>query len=191
MNLKLIAAFIAVLAVILGSAAYSAGAAGSNKVHLPMLACPGCNGPAPQPTTPTVPTPEPTPDTSAYAARMIELVNGARAAVGCPAVTPNAILMRGAQEWSETVARTGNYTHAPGNYYQERGYLGGTAENMDAGAETPDFAFQNWMASPLHKRNLEWCYPASDPSYSPAMIYEVGVGYAEGYWTLVIGDRIP
>lgn len=190
MNLKLIAAFIAVLAVVLGSAAYNVGAAGSYKVHLPMLACPGCDGPAAQPTTPSVPTPEPTPDTSTYAARMVELVNGARAAVGCPAVTPNAILMRGAQEWSETMARTGNYVHSHGDYYRNLGYPGATVENIGPG-ETPDYAFEGQMTSPLHKRNLEWCYPTSDPSYNPARIYEVGVGYAEGYWTLVIGWRIP
>lgn len=43
------------------------------------------------------------------------------------------------------------------------------------------------MESAPHRRNIEFCYPSSDPSYDPTMAYSIGVGYAEGYWTLAIG----
>lgn len=181
--------FIALLAlslILTGSTLPTTRAAGSERLSLPLLACPGCINTNPPPTTPPVEPPSP-PDTSTYVPQMVALVNQARANVGCPVVTPNDILMRATQAWSETMARTGNYTHAIGGYYQSHGYPGTTLENIDAGADTPAFAFEDWMTSPAHKRNIEFCYPASDPSYDPTMVYSIGVGYKAEYWTLVIG----
>lgn len=160
-----------------------ANASAENKVYLPVLSCPDCDGPAAQPTNP----PAPTPDPASYAAEMVELVNQARVAAGCPAAVADPTLMRAAQDWSATMARSGNYTHSGGGYYQGYGYNGLVLENIAGGAETPNYAFQGWMNSPTHKGNLEFCYPASDPSYDPTMPYSIGVGYQDGYWTLAIG----
>lgn len=166
-------------------------AAARHQVHLPAVACAGCTGASPTvPPAPTVP-PTPAPDPAEYAARMVELVNQARVAAGCPAATANDALMRGAQAWSETMASTGNYRHSGGGYYEHYGYPWGYQENIDGGAETPEFAFEDWMSSAPHKGNLEFCYPISDPSYTTARIYEIGVGYDRFYWTLVVGWRIP
>src|SRR5690606_16377235 len=103
-----------------------ANAAAENKVYLPVLSCPGCDGPAQQPTNP----PAPTPDPASYAAEMVELVNQARVARGCPAAVVSPTLMRAAQEWSATMASTGNYTHSGGDYYQGYGYKGAVLENI-------------------------------------------------------------
>lgn len=162
-------------------------AADTTRVYLSLLACPTCSGTGT--TTPPPPTQTPTP--GANVSRMIELVNEARTAVGCPAVTANAALMQGAQDWTNYMASTGDYRHADGGYYADRGWLGGMfVENIGTG-ETTDYAFEGWMLSPAHKRNIESCYPTDDPSYNPAMIYDIGVGYARGYWTLAIGARMP
>jgi uncharacterized protein YkwD len=168
----------------LSGAAYALAATPTYRVYLPQVSCPNCTGP----TTPPAPTPTP----SSYAAQMTTLVNQARAAAGCPAVVANATLMRAAQDWTTTMANTGNYNHSGSTFYSGYGYTGGLFENINGGADTPEYAFDTWMASPTHRSNMTWCYPTTDPSYNPAMIYEIGVGYAyPGYWTLVIGFRIP
>lgn len=165
------------------------GAAEERRAFLPQLVCPSCTAVEGPPTA----TPPSTTTPGAFEARMVELVNGARLAAGCPAALSNPILMRAAGDWSAYMARTGDYGHGtPEQFGQKYGaYPGGVMENINGGTNVPEYAFEGWMASPPHRRNLEWCYPATDPSYNPAMIYEIGVGYADGYWTLVIGDRAP
>ena len=68
-------------------------AADTTKVYLPLISCPTCTG-----TGTTTPPPTQTPTPGANVSRMIELVNQARAAVGCPAVTAHASMMQGAQD---------------------------------------------------------------------------------------------
>ena len=48
--------------------------------------------------------------------------------------------------------------------------------------------FDGWMLSTFHKRNIEWCYPSDDIAGRGA-IYEIGIGYHGGYWTLAIGTN--
>lgn len=171
---------LALLIVVGLSAAHSAG---TTHIYLPALPCATCTGPTLQP-------PSPTPDTSTYDDRMIELVNQARADAGCPAATPHATLMQATSDWSATMAQTGNYTHSGGGYYASYGYPNGPLENIGTG-ETPEYAFEGWMESPTHRRNIEFCYLPSDPSYNPAMMYDIGVGYMNGYWTLAISNHTP
>lgn len=193
MSTRTTPALIAVLVVITASLSVTL-AAPAHKVYLPTVACADCAGSGGSVNPSPVPSPVPTnppaaPDLAAYRARMVELVNQARAAFGCPLVTPNAYLMERTQAWSETIVATGNAVHAPGGWYD--GYPGGGGENLD-GAETPDYAFQNWMASPAHRYRIEAsCYSTSDPSYDPARIYEIGIGFKSGVWTLFVGDRLP
>lgn len=183
-------AILALVALSLSMAGFDARAAiGPVRAYLPIVGCEDCAGRATSPTP--RPSPSATPSPSVYAARMVELVNQARAAVNCPAVTSHDALMRGAQAWSEKMARESIYEHSGSSYYESFGYPYGPLENIGTG-ETPEYALEGWMQSPSHKRNLEWCYPPSDPSYDPAMVYDVGVGYAwPGYWTLTIGNHIP
>jgi len=162
----------------------------TTQVFLPLVACPGCAGSGVLPSPTPSPTLEPvTPD--AYEAEIIRLVNEARAAVNCPAVTPNASLMQATGDWSAYMKRTGDYQHAPGNWYASYGYPSNAVlENIGAG-DTAQYMFEGWMLSTFHKRNIQWCYPISDPSYSADRVYEIGIGYAGGYWTLAIADRAP
>lgn len=175
--------------IALGYAAYARAAAPTNRIYLPHVSCPTCTGPTTSPVqpTPVPPTPvPPTPNPSGYAAQMIVLVNQARAAAGCPAVVANATLMRAAQDWSTTMANTGNYNHSGSTFYSGYGFNGAVLENIGPGA-TPEYAYEGWMLSAPHKRNIEFCIPTSDPSYDPSMVYHIGVGYDRGYWTLALG----
>lgn len=169
----------------LSLAAHDVAAAAPYGAYLPSVGCAGCVRRALQP----IATPRPNP--SAYAVREIELVNEARAAVGCPPVVANDALMRGAQAWSETMAREGFAGHSGAGYYERFGYPHSTrVENIGSG-EWPEDIFERWMASTLHRRNIEWCILPSDPSYDPTTTYDIGVGYAwPGYWTLTISDHV-
>ena len=158
----------------------------ATKVYLPLVACPGCAGNS------VLPNPTPAPvDANAHEARIIQLVNEARVAVGCPAAIPNAVLMQATGDWSAYMAATSDYCHAGFGYYATYGYPSGLVLENIGGGDGPDYMFEGWMLSSLHKRNIEWCYPISDPSYSPAVRYEIGIGYAGGYWTLAIGTYTP
>ena len=176
---------VAILAIIQSSPRAHAGdPATITTVYMPFVACLGCAGVQPSP----VPSPVPTPDPTIYVARMVEQVNAARVEAGCPTAVPNAALMRATDAWSTYMRTTGDYSHGtngPGQHKYDA-YPGGVLENI-AGASTPEFAFDAWFTSPLHQRNMLWCYPPSDPSYDPARQYEIGVGYNDGYWTLAIG----
>lgn len=127
-------------------------------------------------------------------ARMVELVNQARAAAGCPAATPSSTLMQATGDWSVYMQAHNIGEHAPSNWYTEPPYLYPTnavLENIAGGADSAESIFAGWMGSPLHRRNLEWCYYPDNPSYHEAIYYEVGVGFAGGYWTLALADRDP
>ena len=76
----------------------------TTQVYLPLMACPGGDGlgalPSPNPSPAPVPV-----AANAYEARIIQPVNEPRVAVGCPAATPNVVLMQA----------TGDYNHTPSN----------------------------------------------------------------------------
>ena len=176
----------------LGLRMRGAGAAGEQRAYLPLVACSGCPGVATPPPASPAPSAMPTPDPAAFAARMVGLVNGARLAAGCPAALSNATLMQAAQAWSEYMLHTGDYSHGTTEQFEQKyaAYPGGVLENLAAGSETPDYAFTNWMLSSSHRRNLTYCLSPDDIA-GHGLIYEIGVGFADGYWTLVIGWRMP
>lgn len=187
MTLKSIVAFV-VLLTVLGSAVSYALANNTQKVYLPLVSCPTCTGPT---TAPGNPTPNPTPNPASYTTRMIQLVNQARTAAGCPAVTAHTSLMKGAQDWTNHMAATGDYRHSGAGYYAGYGYPSNIlVENVGVGGSAED-AFEGWMQSTNHKNNILFCLPPTDPSYSPTLVYEIGVGHNDGYWTLVIAERQP
>lgn len=161
--------------------ASSFGAAEARMAYLPAVSCLACSGRQPTP---------PAPDPDAYEARMIELVNQARVAAGCPAAGIHPALVQATAEWSDYMSRTGDYSHGTPDQVDERygPYPGGVLEDI-SGDGPPEYVFGNWMESPGHRRNLEYCYPPDDPSYRPTMVYDIGVGYVHGYWTLAIGWR--
>ncbi len=142
-------------------------------------------------------TPPPTPPAQgapAQAAAVIALVNQERAAAGCPALTPNDTLMQVAQAHSQDMAdrdffsHTGSDGRSPFQRMADAGYNYRTAaENIVAGARSPEDAVRLWMNSPGHRANILNCD-----------LRETGVGYVEdpgdalrygSYWTQTFGTR--
>jgi hypothetical protein len=170
---------LALLLLALSTLGVGAAEPGS-RIALPLLSCPGCDG---QPIVPT-------PDTSSYASEAVRLINEARIAAGCPAAVPYPALMQATQEWSEYMDINDDYRHTSPGYYSSDPYfyIGGLLENIGGGYSPQDIV-AGWLASPKHKENIEFCYPFDEPSYDPNRIYDIGVGYSNGYWTMALGWR--
>lgn len=176
-------AALAVLSLLIAANA-TAGLASTERIYLPLLFCPTCAGtPAPTPTR--------KPDSySPEQLRAVELANQARVAAGCPAASINPKLMQATQAWSEYMLKTSDYRHAPNTWYPAYGYPYGGLENI-GGAISPEEIIEGWLGSASHRRNMLWCEEAKpeSPEYTALARYEIGVGFADGYWTLKIGIR--
>ncbi|WP_405982671.1 CAP domain-containing protein [Streptomyces sp. NBC_00158] len=118
-------------------------------------------------------------------AKVLELVNQARAAAGCPALTVNAKLTKAAQDHSADMAAHRNMSHTgsdgsdAGQRITRAGYQWRTyGENVAYGYSSPEQVMEGWMNSPGHKRNILDC------SYK-----EIGIGLAQPgqYWTQDFG----
>lgn len=118
-------------------------------------------------------------------AEVLALVNEERAAVGCPALTVNAMLTKAAQDHSEdmaahsTMSHTGSDGSGPGQRITRAGYQWSTyAENVAYGYDTAAKVMDGWMNSPGHKRNILDCD-----------VKEIGIGLAQPgqYWTQDFG----
>ncbi|GAA5512546.1 hypothetical protein Dcar01_01260 [Deinococcus carri] len=153
-------------------------------------------------TTPTpAPTPAPTPGTgsSAFAQRVLDLTNQARAqartcgSTSFAATTPltySAQLEQAAQAHATDMATLNYFSHTSqdGRTMAQRitatGYTWRTiGENIAAGQPTPESVVAGWLASEGHCRNI------MNPSFR-----ELGVGYAQGgaygsYWVQDFGAR--
>lgn len=116
-------------------------------------------------------------------AKVVELTNARRAAVGCPPLTVDRRLRAAAQAYSEEMA-TGNYFGhtarsglSPFDRITAAGYdFTVAAENIGAGQRTPAAVVADWMASPAHRANIVDCE-----------LTQIGVGRATGgdygtYW---------
>jgi uncharacterized protein YkwD len=169
---------VALLLALPALAAFSASTSARTKLYLPLVACPGCTA-----TTSPI-----NPDPSTYVGEAVRLVNEARLAAGCPAALPHPALMAATQAWTEYMERTSDYQHAPAGHYSQAPYFYSDSllENI-GGGYSPSNIVSAWLGSIKHKANLEFCYPPGDPSYNPERIYDIGVGYSGGYWTLAIG----
>ncbi|MDQ2996685.1 MAG: CAP domain-containing protein, partial [Chloroflexota bacterium] len=129
-----------------------------------------------------------------FAAEVIGLVNKERAAVGCPTLLPNDILMQVAQAHSQDMAdrdffdHTGADGHSMTQRMRDAGYrYARAAENLAAGVDSPAKVVALWMQSPGHRTNILNC-----------QLRETGVGYVVDvhdpldygvYWTQDFGTR--
>jgi uncharacterized protein YkwD len=161
----------------LGWAAAARAGSAPSSIYLPLICGSGCG--SQPPVNPEIPDP--------FEARVIELANEARVAAGCPVATVSPLLTRLSGEWSRYMDATRDYGHSPVNYYPDNGYEGIPLEMIGGDAE-PEYIFERWMASPLHRAGIEYCIRPGEPEYRPDLIYEIGAGH-DGYWTLVIGVR--
>jgi hypothetical protein len=179
------------------------GAEDRTSVYLPAVMCADCPlvfptatvvAPTATATAIASPTPDPTVgEIWQYRLRMVELVNEARANEPLckgklASIDDN--LMRGAQAWSEEMLVVG-MQHSPWYWYFDHGYdgySGGVMENV-GGGWLPERMFAGWWNSPAHKRTiLDGC---DGSGRIDSWNYEIGIGLADGGWTLGIGLREP
>ena len=120
------------------------------------------------------------------------LLNQQRTSRRLPPLKASDQLNSSAQSWTETMVRTGQFTHGPGDAFARRisatGYRWQVAgENIAAGFATPSAVIAGWMASPDHCRNI------LNPSFR-----DVGTGvsaasaghFGPGTWTQDFGLRM-
>ncbi|MFF5923346.1 CAP domain-containing protein [Streptomyces flavochromogenes] len=123
--------------------------------------------PAP-PATAKPPTTEPDsgarPAGGGAAEEVVRLVNVERAAAGCKALTVDADLTEAAQEYTDDMAATGNFSHTgtDGSQPQDRieaaGYTWSrSGENIAKGQADAAAVMDAWMHSPGHRANILNC----------------------------------
>jgi uncharacterized protein YkwD len=113
------------------------------------------------------------------AAAVVALVNEEREEAGCDPVTVDRRLTTAAREHSQDQAEMGEMTHTGsdgsrvGDRITRTGYeWRKVGENVASGTTSAERAMQLWMNSDAHRANILNCSFA-----------EIGVGYADGYWT--------
>jgi uncharacterized protein YkwD len=123
-------------------------------------------------------------------ARVVALVNAARATAGCAPLRVNAQLTRAAQAHSADMVKRHYFAHdtpagvTPWTRIARAGYpRASLAENIAAGQRTADEVVKAWLASPGHRANILNCRFRS-----------VGTGLAKGgsygyYWTQDFGSK--
>jgi uncharacterized protein YkwD len=138
--------------------------------------------------------PRPAPALPAYASQVIDLINKARVAGGCPALVPNETLGQIAQAHSQDMAGHDFFSHTGSDgrttfqRMSDAGYdYTAAAENVAAGAATPAEVVALWLKSASHRANILNC-----------ALLETGVGYVAdpgdrlnygSYWTQDFGAR--
>lgn len=143
------------------------------------------SNPSPQTYTPAPVQPKPQPKpapASGDIGRLLQLANFERSRNGAGALRPDSRLTRAGQNHSQYLAATRVLSHVgpsgerAGTRMTGQGYIWRAfAENI-AQADTAEKAITQWMNSPPHRANL------LNPIYT-----DVGIGYANGYWTIVFG----
>jgi uncharacterized protein YkwD len=106
------------------------------------------------------------PDTSTYAARVVQLTNAERAKVGLTPLTSNASLTSAAQGYAGVLSQDLCFAHncppqpdlakrLASAGYTFTGYRSWSwGENIAAGYQTPEAVVAAWMASPGHRSNI-------------------------------------
>lgn len=125
--------------------------------------------------------------------RIFEMVNQARAAEGLDPVVQSDVLEAQASQYACEMIFYDFFDHVNpetgstlGDRAQEFGYeFLVVGENLAAGQRTPEEAFNDWMNSPGHRRNI------LDPRFT-----ELGVGIRVGgsygvYWVQEFGRPVP
>jgi hypothetical protein len=127
-----------------------------------------------------------------WVAEVLALTNAHRATLGLDPLEPSTTLTAAAQWKAAHMAHLDYMEHddrgSPARDWYQRltdcGYTGGAGENLAHGYRSPASAFQGWLDSAGHRRNIE------DPGYGV-----IGVGAAVNangwpYWAQVFGTRI-
>lgn len=129
----------------------------------------------PAPTVGAIPA---APETAAFNARVLDLVNAHRQAYGLTSLRPSSLLANAAQRYAVDMASYGYFSHTGrddsnnGDRIAREGYRYAIAgENLARGYTTPEGAVGGWMASPSHRANI-----------LSAQFTEVGLGYYSGIW---------
>lgn len=91
----------------------------------------------------------------AYEARIVQLVNGARATAGLPRLSVSTCADRFAEDWSATMVRTSAFTHRPSlRTVLSACRARAVGENIAYGAVSADRMMAMWMRSPGHRANI-------------------------------------
>ncbi|MFE5633064.1 CAP domain-containing protein [Streptomyces sp. NPDC056543] len=141
------------------AAARAAGPSASQGTRKPRPAPPATAKPPA-----TEPDSGPRPAGGGEAAEVVRLVNVERAAAGCKALTVDADLTEAAQEYTDDMAATGNFSHTgtDGSQPQDRieaaGYTWSrSGENIAKGQADAAAVMDAWMHSPGHRANILNC----------------------------------
>ena len=131
-------------------------------------------------------------------AQVLQIINQARVAKGCPALVTNPALTAAAQVQSKNIATKNFFGHVDkdGHRFTYRAKAQGyqyrlIGENIAAGQKTAQEVARDWLNSPPHRRNILNCnfletgialaYQADDRPIdgNPVPLYS--------YWTQVFG----
>ncbi|QZY19769.1 CAP domain-containing protein [Streptomyces decoyicus] len=124
-----------------------------------------------------------------YEAKVLRLVNKARAEHGCGPLRRDARLAKAARLHSQDMSARHYYARSspdgrdPKERMEAQGYKDAHAENIDAWETEPEGAFRAWMNSPGHRANILSCSS-----------HATGVGVAFGgklraHWTQDFGYK--
>jgi uncharacterized protein YkwD len=128
--------------------------------------------------------------TASQEARVVKLVNAARAKAGCAPLKVNAKLTKAARAHSADMAKRHYFAHntpggtTPWTRIAQAGYpKASLAENIAAGQPTADAVVKDWLNSPPHRQNILDC-----------RLRSVGTGLVTGgtyryYWTQDFGSK--
>ena len=121
---------------------------------------------------------------SAYAAKVVELVNAERAKAGLQPVKANSRMMGAAEVRAKEIERSFSHTRPDGSGFstvltQNGVSFRGSGENIAYGQPTPEAVMETWMNSAGHRGNI-----------LNGQFTDIGVGYYEngsgvGYWVQV------
>ncbi len=121
---------------------------------------------------------------SAYAAKVVELVNAERAKAGLQPVKANSQMMGAAEVRAKEIERSFSHTRPDGSGFstvltQNGVSFRGSGENIAYGQPTPEAVMETWMNSAGHRGNI-----------LNGQFTDIGVGYYEngsgvGYWVQV------
>lgn len=121
---------------------------------------------------------------SAYAAKVVELVNAERAKAGLQPVNANSRMMGAAEVRAREIERSFSHTRPDGSGFstvltQNGVSFRGSGENIAYGQPTPEAVMETWMNSAGHRGNI-----------LNGQFTDIGVGYYEngsgvGYWVQV------
>ena len=110
---------------------------------------------------------------------LVDLTNGHREGLGCPALMWHAPSADVAQAHSEDMVARSYFSHtnpdglSPFDRLAEAGITYQLAgENIAAGYQTPPAVFDGWLGSPGHRANIENCGFTSH-----------GIGLEDSHWT--------